>query len=78
MDTKINEVKRIVFSLIDLYGDKDINGEELLKRYKERSPTAGENYDKMLVVDYVKTKYVPNFKHHFFKIKMYIQSPLKI
>jgi len=30
------------------------------------------------IVDYVKTKYVPNFKHHFFKIKMYIQSPLRI
>lgn len=58
MDTKINEVKRIVFSLIDLYGNKDISGEELLKRYKEIIPTAGENYDKMLVVDYVKTKNV--------------------
>lgn len=58
MDTKISDVKKLIFSLLDLYKDKNIEGSLLLKKYKELLPSMGENYDKMLEVDYLKTKKV--------------------
>ena len=56
MDTKISDVKKLIFSLLDLYKDKNIEGSLLLKRYKELFANMGENYEKMLEVDYLKTK----------------------